>query len=68
MEEEGKNREGAEWWIGIKKVILFGKFWNCYFMFIYVYITTRNQKARRANKAFVVLGLLGEAKLKLISR
>jgi hypothetical protein len=37
-------------------------------MFIYVYITTQNQKARRANKAVVVLELLGEAKLKLISR
>jgi hypothetical protein len=35
MREEEKDREEEEWRIGIRKVILFGKFWNCYFMFIY---------------------------------
>jgi hypothetical protein len=34
MEEARKEREGDGWGREIEKVILFGKFWNCYFMFI----------------------------------
>jgi hypothetical protein len=54
IEEKGKDREGKGWGIRIEKVILLGNICNCYFKFIYVYIVTRNQKARRANKAFVL--------------
>jgi hypothetical protein len=48
-EEEGKDREGEGWEIGIKKVF----FWNVLEFLFYDYVHTYiflNPKARRANK------------------
>jgi hypothetical protein len=33
MEEERNEKKGEGWGTGIEKVILFGKFWNCYFVY-----------------------------------
>jgi hypothetical protein len=52
MKEVSKGREGEGWEYEFKKVML-GSFWNCHFLFSYVYVNiyffiVRNLKAPRA--------------------